>query len=182
MFANQPNASTSRFVATACRRGTNTRCLSQHISFMVIPDSSLEYDGSPYFIQSGAVLEYIIKGFESHDKNRKIGQTFISVSPTKSAKPTSKAPKAKTTTLPSNKVMMERMLRRTNPEKDIVESDATVTPPETQEKSIKLHGPIINGAIVKLKAGKHNNTAESRAPQRWQMRRIHQKHQRMDKE
>jgi hypothetical protein len=35
-----------------------------------------------------------------------------------------------------------------------------------QEKSIKRYGPIINGAFMKLKAGKHNNTAEIRAHHR----------------
>ena len=142
--------------------------MPQHIvSFVVMPDSSLEYNGfSVYCIQSGAVQQYIIKGLEPHDKNR--CQTFVSAPPAKSAEPKSKASKAKTTTLPSNKGNDGTDASAApKPEKDIVESGATVVPPESQEKdsekSIKLHGPVINGAIAKLKAGKRNNAGESQA-------------------
>lgn len=135
--------------------------MPQHIvSFVVMPDSSLEYNGfSVYCIQSKAVQQYIIKGLEPHDKQR--CQTFISAPPpvTKNPEPkpkaASKANAARSTISPS--------------ERDITDPStaATIIASETHdrdpERSIKLHGPVINGAIAKLKEKKRNTSAENQA-------------------
>ncbi|KAF8926648.1 hypothetical protein BGZ58_011015 [Dissophora ornata] len=142
------------------------------VSFVVIPDSSLEYNGfSVYCIQAKAVQQYIIKGLEPHDKQK--CQTFVSAPP--AAKPVESRPKAasrtnsaKSSTSPSNKGNDGvESLSVFKPEKNAAESNAAdplvvaETHDKEPEKSIKLHGPVINGAIAKLKEKKRNSATDS---------------------
>ena len=142
------------------------------VSFVVMPDSSLEYNGfSVYCIQAKAVQQYIIKGLEPHDKHK--CHTFVSAPP--AAKPAEL--KAKT----GQKVSAIKSLDSTqNKTHDTTESSGVVktekaaaeplapTPisqSENQErepeKTIKLHGPVINGAIAKLKEKKRSSVADN---------------------
>ncbi|KAG0203075.1 G-type lectin S-receptor-like serine/threonine-protein kinase SRK [Mortierella sp. GBA30] len=143
------------------------------VSFVVMPDSSLEYNGfSVYCIQAKAVQQYIIKGLEPHDKHK--CQTFVSAPPpTKHVEPKSKtvsrAGSTKASDSPSNKGVdgadTEAVFKT---EKNVVDSapsaPATSENQEKEpEKSIKLHGPVINGAIAKLKEKRRNSAAENQS-------------------
>jgi hypothetical protein len=134
------------------------------VSFIVMPDSSLEYNGfSVYCIQAKAVQQYIIKGLEPHDKNK--CQTFESVSPpTKIAEPqpkiartNSKNNTTKSSNSPSikdNDVVDSAIIFKSD-----VNAGAAAEGQEGKEpeKPIKLHGAVINGAIAKLKERKRNS-------------------------
>ncbi|KAG0214710.1 hypothetical protein BGX33_001909 [Mortierella sp. NVP41] len=138
------------------------------VSFIVMPDSSLEYNGfSVYCIQAKAVQQYIIKGLEPHDKSK--CQIFESLPP--AAKPTdpkitrtnSKNNTPKTSNSPSIKDTEAADASAT------FKSDATVGAAvegqdnKEPEKTIKLHGPVINGAIAKLKEKKRNSSNDSQS-------------------
>ncbi|KAG0023494.1 hypothetical protein BGZ80_009269 [Entomortierella chlamydospora] len=141
------------------------------VSFVVTPDSSLEYNGfSVYCIQAKAVQQYIIKGLEPHDKHK--CQTFVSAPP--SVKPTESKPKAsprantpKSSSSPSIKVddnvdslatfKVEKSTTDPNPTTAAAQHE---TQDKEPEKSIKLHGPVINGAIAKLKEKKRNSATD----------------------
>ncbi|KAF9915246.1 hypothetical protein BX616_006570 [Lobosporangium transversale] len=151
--------------------------MPQHIvSFVVMPDSSLEYNGfSVYCIQTKAVQQYIIKGLEPHDKHK--CQTFISAPPSvKSTEPkvrsTSKTSTPKSSHSPSGKTNEgSESTGSFKADKAVVDSNviaASIAAAETQEKepekTIKLHGAVINGAIAKLKEKKRNSTADTQLP------------------
>ncbi|KAF9143911.1 hypothetical protein BG015_000256 [Linnemannia schmuckeri] len=136
------------------------------VSFIVMPDSSLEYNGfSVYCIQAKAVQQYIIKGLEPHDKSK--CQIFESVSPVakvtepKIARTNSKNNTPKASNSPSIKDT------DTADASILLKSDATTgvategLEGKEPEKPIKLHGPVINGAIAKLKEKKRNSSNDS---------------------
>ncbi|KAG0288097.1 hypothetical protein BGZ96_008076 [Linnemannia gamsii] len=136
------------------------------VSFIVMPDSSLEYNGfSVYCIQAKAVQQYIIKGLEPHDKNK--CQIFESVTPTaKMAEPKITRTNSKNNT---PKASNSPSIKDTDAADASIlfKSDAT-TGATTEglegkepEKPIKLHGPVINGAIAKLKEKKRNSTNDN---------------------
>ncbi|KAF9182795.1 hypothetical protein BGZ51_004449 [Haplosporangium sp. Z 767] len=144
------------------------------VSFVVMPDSSLEYNGfSVYCMQAKAVQQYIIKGLEPHDKQK--CQTFVSAPP--ATKPSDSRPKAnsKAGTPKSNSSPSIKgndggeSLAIFKTDKTSLSSSASTHPvaPEAQEKElekpIKLHGPVINGAIAKLKEKKRISAPESQA-------------------
>ncbi|KAG0359810.1 hypothetical protein BGZ54_009811 [Gamsiella multidivaricata] len=144
------------------------------VSFVVMPDSSLEYNGfSVYCIQTKAVQQYTIKGLEPHDKHK--CQTFVSAPPAN--KPAESRPKAnartnmpKSSSSPSVKgndgADSSAVFKA---EKNVSDSNAATpavsaeTQDKEQEKSLKLHGPVINGAIAKLKEKKRNSAADNQA-------------------
>ncbi|KAF9566875.1 G-type lectin S-receptor-like serine/threonine-protein kinase SRK [Mortierella alpina] len=142
------------------------------VSFVVMPDSSLEYNGfSVYCIQAKAVQQYIIKGLEPHDKHK--CHTFVSAPPAaKPAEPKVKVgPKAGAAksldSAPNKTIEGTESSRVLKTEKITAEpiSSRPVSQSENQEKepekSIKLHGPVINGAIAKLKEKKRSSTADN---------------------
>ncbi|KAG0250098.1 hypothetical protein BG011_008654 [Mortierella polycephala] len=144
------------------------------VSFVVMPDSSLEYNGfSVYCMQAKAVQQYIIKDLEPHDKYK--CQTFVSAPPT--TKPSDSRPKAnskagapKSNSPPSNKGNdggESLALFKTDKTSLGASTSTHPTAPEAQEKEpekpIKLHGPVINGAIAKLKEKKRNSAPENQA-------------------
>ncbi|KAF9912845.1 hypothetical protein EC991_008711 [Linnemannia zychae] len=138
------------------------------VSFIVMPDSSLEYNGfSVYCIQAKAVQQYIIKGLEPHDKNK--CQIFESVSPpAKTAEPQPKITRTnsknntpKSSNSPSikeNDVVDSAIIFKSD-----VNAGAAAEGQEGKEpeKPIKLHGPVINGAIAKLKEKKRNSSNDN---------------------
>ncbi|KAG9323885.1 hypothetical protein KVV02_003545 [Mortierella alpina] len=142
------------------------------VSFVVMPDSSPEYNGfSVYCMQAKAVQQYIIKGLEPHDKHK--CHTFVSAP--SAAKPAE--PKVKGGLKASAIKSLDSAQSKTSDgaefsggfktEKIAAES-ITPTPisqSENQEKepekSIKLHGPVINGAIAKLKEKKRSSVADN---------------------
>ncbi|KAF9284692.1 G-type lectin S-receptor-like serine/threonine-protein kinase SRK [Mortierella alpina] len=142
------------------------------VSFVVMPDSSLEYNGfSVYCIQAKAVQQYIIKGLEPHDKQK--CHTFVSAPPAaKPAELKAKAgPKAsaikvldsaqnKTSdgTESSGLIKTEKIAAESVTPTPITQSENQEREPE---KSIKLHGPVINGAIAKLKEKKRSSAADN---------------------
>ncbi|KAI1296397.1 hypothetical protein EDD11_007347 [Mortierella claussenii] len=143
------------------------------VSFVVMPDSSLEYNGfSVYCIQAKAVQQYIIKGLEPHDKHK--CQTFVSAPPS-TAKPTDVRPKSvprtstpKSANSPSGKVHdgpeLSGVFKTEKAATDTAAASPAVAsemPDKESEKSIKLHGAVINGAIAKLKEKKRNFAADS---------------------
>lgn len=135
------------------------------VSFVVLPDVSLEYNGfSVYCIQAKAVQQYIIKGLEPHDKHK--CQTFIStVSAPKTetkTKPNSRTTTPKASNSPSTKVN-DNTDSTFKTQKTLEQATAPSTAaPDTQEKEpLKLHGPVINGAIAKLKEKKRNSANAS---------------------
>ncbi|CAO3569748.1 unnamed protein product [Mortierella alpina] len=142
------------------------------VSFVVMPDSSPEYNGfSVYCIQAKAVQQYIIKGLEPHDKHK--CHTFVSAPP--ASKPTELKAKVgpKAGTSKSLDSSHDKISAGTEPsgvsktEKITVESIAPtpISQSENQErepeKSIKLHGPVINGAIAKLKEKKRSSAVDN---------------------
>ncbi|KAF9586380.1 hypothetical protein BGW38_005964 [Lunasporangiospora selenospora] len=165
----------------------------QVISFVVIPDSSPEYNGfSVYCIQTKAVQQYIIKGLEPHDKHK--CHTFTTSPPaSKATEPKGKqgskqvtASVSSTSTLISaggvgvggpklagssatkgpeagetTPAMEEQAIEQTvGTQSSVAEIVATEKEPE---KALKLHGPVINGAIAKLKEKKRNAAAAAAA-------------------
>ncbi|KAF8972852.1 G-type lectin S-receptor-like serine/threonine-protein kinase SRK [Entomortierella lignicola] len=142
------------------------------VSFVVTPDSSPEYNGfSVYCIQAKAVQQYIIKGLEPHDKHK--CQMFVSAPPSvkpaePKAKTNSKASTPKSSNSPSIKVddnvdpLSTLKIEKSTPDLNPAVSSVThETQDKEPEKSIKLHGPVINGAIAKLKEKKRNSIADS---------------------
>lgn len=136
------------------------------VSFIVMPDSSLEYNGfSVYCVQAKAVQQYIIKGLEPHDKNK--CQIFESVPPTaKMAEPKITRTNSKNNTPKAS----NSPLIKDNDAADasiLFKSDAATGAAieglegKEPEKPIKLHGPVINGAIAKLKEKKRNSSNDN---------------------
>ncbi|KAF9289325.1 hypothetical protein BGZ88_007806 [Linnemannia elongata] len=136
------------------------------VSFIVMPDSSLEYNGfSVYCVQAKAVQQYIIKGLEPHDKNK--CQIFESVPPAaKMAEPKITRTNSKNNT---PKASSSPSIKDTDAaDASILFKSDAATGVATEglegkepEKPIKLHGPVINGAIAKLKEKKRNLSNDS---------------------
>lgn len=138
------------------------------VSFIVMPDSSLEYNGfSVYCIQAKAVQQYIIKGLEPHDKNK--CQIFESVAPAaKMAEPKITRTNSKNNTPKASNSPSIKDTDATDAS-ILFKSDATVgiaaegLEGKEPERPIKLHGPVINGAIAKLKEKKRNSTNDNQS-------------------
>ncbi|KAF9329153.1 hypothetical protein BG006_007776 [Podila minutissima] len=136
------------------------------VSFVVLPDLSLEHNGfSVYCIQAKAVQQYIIKGLEPHDKYK--CQTFVSTASAPKQTETKTKPNSRTTTpkasnSPSTKVNdnTDSTFKTQKPLEQVTAPASTAT--EVQDKEpLKLHGPVINGAIAKLKEKKRNSANAS---------------------
>ncbi|KAG0229619.1 hypothetical protein BGW41_002920 [Actinomortierella wolfii] len=150
------------------------------VSFVVVPDSSLDGSGfSVYCIQSKAVQQYVIKGLEPHDKHNCL--TFVSSVPSNSSKTNDTATKSKATkgaltrsssasSTPKVNIVGLGLKEDSAVDADSSASASTARPTPTitaeagekePEKPFKLHGPVINGAIAKLKERKRNALAAS---------------------
>ncbi|KAF9429489.1 hypothetical protein BGZ76_001226 [Entomortierella beljakovae] len=144
------------------------------VSFVITPDSSLEYNGfSVYCMQAKAVQQYIIKGLEPHDKHK--CQTFVSASPSvKSPEPNPKV-NSKTSTPKSLNSPSSKLEDNIDPlvalkiEQEVSEATTTTTAvvndaqEKEHEKPKKLHGAVINGAIAKLKENKRNLAVDNQS-------------------
>jgi hypothetical protein len=128
------------------------------VSFIVMPDSSLEYNGfSVYCIQAKAVQQYIIKGLEPHDKSK--CQIFESVAPAaKMAEPKITRTNSKNNT---PKASNSPLIKDTDATDASIGAVAEGLEGKELEKPIKLHGPVINGAIAKLKEKKRNSANDN---------------------
>ncbi|KFH62555.1 hypothetical protein MVEG_11948 [Podila verticillata NRRL 6337] len=138
------------------------------VSFVVLPDVSLEYNGfSVYCIQAKAVQQYIIKGLEPHDKHK--CQAFISTVSAPKQTETKTKPNSRTTTPKASNSPSTKVNDNTDStfktQKTLEQATApSAAVPDTQEKEpLKLHGPVINGAIAKLKEKKRNSANASAA-------------------
>ncbi|KAK3815753.1 MAG: hypothetical protein JOS17DRAFT_759658 [Linnemannia elongata] len=136
------------------------------VSFIVMPDSSLEYNGfSVYCVQAKAVQQYIIKGLEPHDKNK--CQIFESVPPTaKMVEPKITRANSKNNTPKASNSPSIKDTDAADPSILFKSDAATGAAAEglegkEPEKPIKLHGPVINGAIAKLKEKKRNSSNDN---------------------
>ncbi|KAF9419365.1 hypothetical protein BGZ94_009438 [Podila epigama] len=127
------------------------------VSFVVQPDSSLENNGfSVYCIQAKSVQQYIIKGLEPHDKHK--CNTFVSAAPaTKQSeaqakgKSSSRASTPKASNSNSNSPSIKINDGTDSTFKSVATSGATGQGEVQEKEPLKLHGPVINGAIAKLK-------------------------------
>jgi len=140
------------------------------VSFVVMPDSSLEYNGfSVYCIQAKAVQQYIIKGLEPHDKAncKTLASALAPVSKPSDQRSASfgkaSTPKASSPASTIHQEVAGSPVSRI----EIPTAESLGTPPaiavdaeREAEKVVKLHGPLINGAIAKLKEKKRNSTVE----------------------
>ncbi|GJJ71103.1 enhancer of mRNA-decapping protein 4 [Entomortierella parvispora] len=142
------------------------------VSFVVMPDSSLEYNGfSVYCIQAKAVQQYIIKGLEPHDKaNCKTLASAAPSAPVSKSADQRPAPGGKASTPKASSPASTKHQETAGGPMSRIEvptAESLGTPPaialeaeKEVEKVVKLHGPVINGAIAKLKEKKRNSTVE----------------------
>ncbi|KAG0083178.1 enhancer of mRNA decapping 4 [Podila epicladia] len=136
------------------------------VSFVVLPDLSLEHNGfSVYCIQAKAVQQYIIKGLEPHDKHKCL--TFASTASAPKQTETKTKPSSRTTTpkasnSPSSKVNDNTdSTFKTQKPLELATAPASTVPEAQDKEPLRLHGPVINGAIAKLKEKKRNSANAS---------------------